>query len=216
MINLKIIKNFFYSRIFLISFGFFVAFSSISYISYSIYKYVQKRQDQEAFLVLYDILERCQGAINSNSSIPMEEIADDLEKAYQDVGFICSLKKDFLFANAGALLAADKTEKGISLLKEMITYEPKSELDFLYGLLYAISLAVSKDMNTKQEGIALLKKYTMQSYMKDVALFYYGYFLLKTTSLRQADEAWYPLLHDPLFNNSHYKELIVKARNWDY
>jgi hypothetical protein len=216
MINLKIWKKrvslFFLSK-------YFFSFLIISIFLYAVsigYSYIQNIQNNQAFVSLYSLLERYQGAVNSTSSIPLEELLKDIEIEKKKLGFFCSIKDQFIFLEASILLQCNKIENALSILKQTVSNDLNNELNYLYHLVIAIAYATSGDINKKQEGIALLKKYAACKKFQDIAIFYYGYFLLKTTSLEQADQAWLPLKHDPQFNNSPYKLLVEQARNCDY
>ncbi len=215
MVNIKKITTFINSRLFLLTFFSFLLAAFIFYATYKSYKYVENKQNIEAFVYLYDILERYQAALESNSAIPLEELLAEIKKAQQNVGYVSSLRKVFSFL-------AYETESFVN--SDRLMFEKPNFInfkihpfEFLFFLFAAIDNAMRKETGAKQEGLLLLKKLSeAQTPLRDVALFYYGYLLLKTTSLKQADEAWYPLLHDPFFNQSMYKQLVLKARNLDF
>jgi hypothetical protein len=216
MINFKVLKKkvslFFISKYF-----FILLLSSVFfYIIFNVYVYVKNNQNSFAFSSLYTLLERYQGAINTTSKVPLEELIKEIDNEYNKLGFFCSLADQFILLKASLLLQIRKTDEALLYLNQKVISNSSDELNFLYQLLIAISLATNNDINKKQEGINLLKKYSKQKKMADVAIFYYGYYLLKTTSLQQADEAWAPLKYDPQFNNSPYKKLLDQARNCDY
>jgi hypothetical protein len=216
MINIKIwkkkINSFFISKYF-----FTLLLSSIVfYIIFTAYGYIKIKQNKTAFSSLYTLLERYQGAINTTSVIPLEEIIKEIDVEYNKLGFFCTISDQFILLKASILLLLKKTDDALTLLHKTVTADSSNELNFLYQLLIAITYATNENMDKKQEGIALLKKYTTVKKFQDVAIFYYGYFLLKTTSLKQADEAWAPLKYDPQFNNSPYKNLVEQARNCEY
>lgn len=217
MIDIKKCKKILLNRIFLYVFFGTCVLSFIFYLGYSGYTYLQKKKNTEDFVILYDILQRYNLAVISHSSVPLEEIIQDINKAESNLSFFSSFRDQFLFLKSISLIQVKKDDEGLLLLKKYLNQSDwSSPLKFLYELVYAVTLAKSNEQDKKQEGLLLLKKCANQKYFRDVALFYYGYFLLKTTSLHQADEAWYPLLNDPQFNNSQYKTLVEKARNWDY
>jgi len=216
MVNTKIwkkkVNNFFISKYF---FSFLLA-SIFFYISFTGYTYIKNNQNSKAFSLLYDLLERYKGAVNSTSLVPLEELISDIEASERKLGFFCSMKNQFTLLKASILLQSKKIDDAFLLLNKVITSDSNDELNYLYQLVIAITHATSNDTNKKQEGIRLLKKYTSYKKFQDVALFYYGYYLLKTDSLKQADEAWAPLKLNPQFNNSPYKSLVEQARNCDY
>jgi hypothetical protein len=216
MINLKLWKKkvslFFISKFF---FSFLLS-SIFIYIAFLGYSYVKNIHNNKAFTVLYALLERSQGAINSTSVVPLEELYKEIEIEKKKLGFLCSIKDQFVLLEASILLQSNKIDDALFLLKQVVNNDLNNELNYLYHLVIAMTFATSNDSNKKQEGIALLKKYANNKKFQDVAIFYYGYFLLKTTSLKKADEAWSPLKHDPQFNNSPYKLLVEQARNCDY
>lgn len=215
MVNIKKIKDFVTSKSFLFPFFYFLLFSTLSFGLYKTYQYIEKKQNIAAFALLYDILERYQAALESNSKLPLEELFAEITAARKKLGYFSSLKSlfDQLSYEAESFISEDKKLE-MSKIKLSSTIHP---FDFLFMLFSAIDKATSKIVDVKHEGLSLLKKLSdIQTPFRDVALFYYGYLLLKTTSLKQADEAWYPLLYDPLFNQSLYKELVSKARNLDF
>ena len=216
MINTKIWKKrinaFFISKYF---FSFLLA-NIFLYIAFSGYSYIKISHNKKAFSLLYDLLERYKGSVNSTSLVPLEELIKEIESNESQLGFFCSIKDQFTLLKASILLQTKKSDEALVLLNQVVTQDINNELNYLYQLVIAITYATSNDINKKQQGIMLLKKYTSLKQFQDVALFYYGYFLLKTTSLKQADEAWAPLKNNPKFNNSPYKTLIEQARNCDY
>ncbi len=216
MINIKIWKKkanaFFISKYFFSS----LLISIFLYFSFIGYGYIKNNQDNRAFVLLYDLLERYKGLVNSTSSVPLNELIKDVEIAEKELGFFCSLKDKFILFKASLLLQSNKIDDALTLLKKTLSNDLNNEIDYLYHLLMAVVYATSEDVNKQQEGMALLKKYSNGKKFKDVAIFYYGYFLLKTTSLKQADDVWAILKYDPQFNNSPYKLLVEKARNFDY
>ena len=215
MVNIKKIKTFINSKPFLLTFFSFLFASLLFYVTYKSYKYIENRQNIEAFVYLYDILERYQGALESNSILPLEELLGEIKKARKEVGYISSLRKVFSFLSYETETFVD-TDRLILEKPNFINFKIHP-FEFLFLLFSAIDNVMRRETSAKQEGLLWLKKLSeAQTPFRDVALFYYGYVLLKTTSLKQADEAWYPLLHDPMFNQSVYKELVFKARNLDF
>jgi hypothetical protein len=216
MINLKILKK--KASLFFISKLFF-SILLVSFFSYFIflgYSYLKNIHNNKAFISLYSLFERFQGSINSTSVIPLQELLKEIEVEKQKLGFLCSIKDQFTLLQSSILLQSNKVDDALLLLKQTLNNDLSNELNYLYHLVVAMSYATNDDINKKQEGIALLKKYADNKKFQDVAIFYYGYFLLKTTSLKKADEAWMRLKHDPQFNNSPYKLLVEQARNCDY
>lgn len=216
MINLKIWKK--KASLFFIS-KFFFSFLLMSFSFYFLflgYNYLKNIHNNKAFISLYSLFERFQGSINSTSIIPLQELLKEIEIEKQKLGFLCSIKDQFILLQASILLQSNKIDDALLLLKQTLNNDLNNELNYLYHLVIAMTYATSEDINKKQEGIALLKKYANNKKFQDVAIFYYGYFLLKTNSLKKADEAWLPLKHDPQFNNSPYKLLVEQARNCDY
>lgn len=216
MVNTKILKKklraFFISKYFFS----FLLISIVLSIFYVGYIYIKDIQNNKAFSSLYGLLERYESLINSHSLVPIEELIEDINKEEKNLGFFCSIKKQFVFLKIGLLLQSKKIDDALLLLKKNITNDNNSEIDYLYNLVLAIVYAANSDINKKQEGIKLLKNYTANKKFQDIAIFYYGYFLLKNNSLKQADEVWAALFNDPQFNHSPYKLLVEEARNCDY
>ena len=217
MVDIKKIKKILNSRFFLISFFSFIACSLIVLAGYKIFRYMEQKQNTEIFARFYDIMEKYQPALESNSSIPLEEIYEEIEKTEKNIGYFSTLKHVLMYIKTETKAFINLPDKKVSRIDELSLLKTASPFEFLYGLFYAIDLATQSDNVKKQEGILLLKRLSEpQKQFRDVALFYYGYFMLKTSTLRQADEIWYPLLNDPVFNASPYKELVKKARNLDF
>jgi hypothetical protein len=218
MITIKEIRNFLSSRFFIITFSSLCFLTSLFYFLHLGYANIQKRQNTDAFVVFYDLLERYRGALDGNSDIPFDELSLEIKKARNNLGFFSSFGKFFHFLEyqASSFSQADEEKRPNVKISQKLNAKT-DPFHFLFLLFSATDKAMSRNNKIKQQG---LQEYKMLSDadtpFRDVALFYYGYFLLKTTSLRQADEAWYPLLHDPLFNQSLYKELVLKARNLDF
>jgi hypothetical protein len=207
-INVWVTSKYFF--IFLISFV-------VAYCVSVSYHFVQQRQNSIAFPVLLDLFERYKGALTSTSFIPFEELHKDIIDAKKNLGFFCNLHEQFVLLESVVLFHIGKNDQVLSIFK---SYIPKKtvehEIYFLYQLLRAIILATEDDNNKKQEGLLLLEEYGKNSKYRDVVLFYHGYLLRKTASLKQADAVWAPLKLDPVFNGSPYKQMVERVRNCDY
>lgn len=198
---------------------FFIFLISL-FVSYCVsisYSLLQQRQNSIAFPILFDLFDRYKGALTSTSFVPFEELYKDIVEAKKKLGFLCSLHEQFVLLEAIVLFHMGKNDEVLSIFK---SYVPKKTVDheiyFLYQLLRAVILATDKDNNKKQEGLLLLEEYGKNAKYRDVVLFYHGYLLRKTASLKQADVVWAPLKLDPVFNASPYKQMIERVRNCDY
>lgn len=216
MIFLKTIKKklslFLHSKFFFL----LIISSFFSYILFFSYTYIRDKQNNKVFPVLYDLLERYQQGSYSSSTVPFEELLKDVDAAMKDISFFSTLKDQFIFLKISILIQLNKMDEASLLMKKYVKKEI-NELTFLNYLGVAVSLATSRDLNQKQDGIRLLEQYACStSKFQEIAIFYYGYFLLKNVSLKKADEVWNILKQDPKFNNSPYKKMIDIARNCDY
>lgn len=217
MINIKIWKkkigNILISKYFFIS----IILSIFCYFIFLSYSFVEQKHNNEAFTVLFDLQERYKSALTSTSMVPMEELHNDIIESKKKLKFFCTLNKEFTLLEAIVLIHLHKLDEALLIINSYIPKkQSNNEIYFLYQILQAYILATNKDINKKQEGLYLLKEYSKNAKYKDVALFYYGYLLRKTASLKEADEIWAILQNDPVFNNSPYKKLIEKARNCDF
>jgi hypothetical protein len=205
------INSFFTSKLFFILIITSVLFSFLLFS----YKYFRDRKNEEVFPVFYECLERYQTANESSSLIPFEELLKDIDEAIANMSFFSNLKEQFLLLKISVLYQLKRNEEASTLIKKVI--KNTNELTFFYHLMDLFIAANNDDLNKKQDALMALEKMAKTSgKFQEIAIFYYGYFLLKNVSLKKADEIWNIIKLDPKFNNSPYKKLINLARNIDY
>lgn len=208
----KSLKNFFYSKVFFI----FILTSVVGYTSFVIFTYFRYQSDSNVFSSFFNYLQRYDGIRKSNSFVPGQELLDDIIKTKCKTFLFSSFKEQYTLLEICVLINQCQYEKAMSLLDTVLTSSNMNNIDdlhYLYYILKAILLSSDKNCNKKQEGIDLLKTLSEKHKLCEIGLFYYGFFLRRHGSLKQADEVFLRFKNDPQFKASPYVELIEQVRN---
>jgi hypothetical protein len=197
----------------------FLVFFLICFFIYKGYEYVLYKRDKKAFVPLFELLERYNRMVYSKNSLLINELAEDFEsefKKHKD----SSLNQYFLAGKAGCLaISGDDNDKAILEFRNVIkNISNAPDICFIYKISLAMLLLNQENKNEQEEGLVLINNLSknIKNPLHEMAIFYHGLFLLKTKSLKSADEIWAPLLNDPFYQESPYKNLINSARNWDF
>jgi hypothetical protein len=105
-----------------------------------------------------------------------------------------------------------------SFIELMKKFDDNKELDQVY-LLYG-SLYLLNTKNEKYHSLAIDIIQKLRNKKKDaiaeLSTFLYGFYTLIHKGKESADIIWHDFLYDPLFHNSPFKSLVIKARNWEF
>jgi hypothetical protein len=208
----KYVKNFFYSRIFFSIILIFI----VGYIASILFTYIRHNNNLKTFSNYYTLLQRYEGIRKSTSFVPGKDLLDDVIKDKNALIFYSSFKKHYKLLEIAIKVNIGQYDEALMLLDSVIPSNKAISDDMLinlYQILRAIILACSKDINKQQIGINALKIMSESNKNADVALFYYGYFVRNTQSLKQADEIFNKFKQDPQFKSSPYASLVEKVRN---
>lgn len=184
----------------------------VLYFGFSLYKYFELKTDKKCFNDLYELLERYEGALNENADVPIKELIHDAELLYKKNNN-SSLSPYFsLIKNASLeFLEEEKVndfEKNFSKLKVGLNLK----------LLNKICLSLILLNNDKQkDGEDLIRFCISQKNdpFHELAIYYYGLYLLQNKSLEDADYIWNIIEKDPKYKDSIFLERINLARNWN-
>jgi hypothetical protein len=211
----KILKNKLYiSRFFFILF----IFLSIFFV-YKVYFYTINQYDKKAFENLYELLERYDGITKTKMDVPVNELIKDFEKSIIE-NKKSSLLPYFISGKAFSLALLDDShsDEAIKELRLAISKLPtKKDFYFIYRLALSLLLINKSNQKDQDEGFSLIKSLCneIKNPLHEMAIFYYGFYILKTKSLEEADKIWLPITKDPKYKESPYKYMISLARNWE-
>ena len=184
----------------------------VLYSGFSLYKYFELKNDKKCFNDLYELLERYEGALNENADVPIRELIDDAELLYKK-NSSSSLSPYFSLIKNASLEFLNE-EKINDFEKDFSKLKVGSNLKLLNKICLSLILLNNEKI---KEGEDLIRLCISQKndLFHELAIYYYGLYLLQNKSLEDADDIWNIIVKDPKYKDSIFLEKIHLARNWN-
>ncbi len=209
----KILKRPSVKRFFLFSFISIIVFA----VAWHAYAAWQERIESRAHGALAELLERYEAAASIGSEVNIRELSGDIKTAY-DQNKNSLLAPYFLICKAHCLYLLNEDDEALISIDEACILLRKQKNNQL-GIFYAISLAHLLLNSDKEEminrGLDLLRICSVDrtNPYHEMALYSHGLYLLKNKSLAEADAIWLPLLSDPAYRSSPWRDKVMSIRS---
>jgi hypothetical protein len=224
MLSIDTIQNYFHStkklllRLGVKKIAIGILFVILIFLSGLFYRRLVFLRNKSAFEDLYEVLDRYDGLLKSESIEPFIEFAEDCNKfgiKHSNSSLYCKFKMCESAAYSFASMK-DKCLQIYELLEKK--FADNSRTGFLYKMGVAFSFLNGTKDSDKLFGEKLINECIndTDNVLHEVAIFYYGLYKLRTDSLMSADNIWSPFFNNPNYKESVYCEVIKLTRNCDF
>lgn len=186
----------------------------VAFISYSSWK---EHVECKAHSALTELFERYEAAAKIGSEITINEIISDSEIAYKK--YSCSdLSPYFLICQANAFLLLNNYEQSRALLTKaclLLDSKKKNPLNVFYKISLANCMINHGEEKDITEALNILRACSSErtNPFHEMAIYFHGLYMFNNVGLAEADDIWSPLMKDPIYQTSVWKEKVTDIRN---